>query len=256
MSWLNLFGNKQGDNQQATQQPAPQSVSNNPAKATPNVQPGSSQVTAPNGVVPAGSEAKPEESPTAKFGTLWEPAKTEEVKPGEQSQGLTPEKMLEAASKVDFTKALNRELVAKLQAGGEEAVQATLQLMNATAQQSYGQSVVVAQKLVERALAEARQEFAGQIPGMVKRQSANEALVQNNPAFKDPAVAPVVAAVQQQLHQKYPNATSAEIAELAQDYFKSAAGVFSGKPAEPSKPKGSEGDFDWEGWIQTPIKSS
>lgn len=254
MNWFsNIFGGQPNGAQ--GQPPAPASTSNNPAQNQPPANPASSAVTAPNGVVPPGGDKKPEESPTAKFATLWEPNKTDEPKPGEQPQGLTPEKMLEAASKVDFTKALNRELVEKLQAGGTDAVQATLALMNQTAQQVYGQSVVVSQKLVEKAIAEARQEFASQVPGMMKRQSAQEALVQSNPAFKDPAVAPVVAAVQQQLQQKYPNATSAEIAELAQDYFKNAAGVFAGKPPESAtKPTGAEADFDWEGWIQTPMK--
>jgi hypothetical protein len=245
-----IFGNSP-----APQQAAPQQVpTNNPAQNQPGAQPHQSQATAPNGVVPPeGNQAAPTQSPTERFKDLWEPVKVEEGKQPQQSAGLTPEQMLEAASKVDFTRVLDQASLAKIQAGGEEAVQALAGLLNKTAQTVYGQSTVVAQKLVETAVDKARREFTEQLPGLVKRQTAQESLLRENPAFKDPAVAPVVAAIQSQLQTKFPNASSSELAEMAQEYFKSAAGVLSGKPTESPKPASGSNDFDWDSWATSPV---
>ena len=237
--------------------PAPAAPTNNPAQNPAPPAPASSAGTAPNGVIPADGQKPGDQSPADKFNTLWDPIKTEEPKPGEQSQGLTPEKMLEAAAKVDFRKVLDPQSLAKIQAGGEEATAALADLLNKTAQQVYGQSIVVSQKLVERAVEEAKGEFASRIPSFVKNQTAQEALISANPAFKNPAVAPVVASVQAQLQQKYPNATAQEIAQLAQDYFKQAAQAFAGQPTTPaSDNKSTAGDFDWDSWIETPSPKS
>lgn len=243
---------------QQPQQAAPQQTpTNNPAQNQPGAQPHQSAGTAPNGVVPQnGNQPGPEQSPTEKFKDLWEPAKVEAGKEPQQPSGLTPEQMLEAASKVDFTRVLDQASLAKIQAGGEEAVQALAGLLNKTAQTVYGQSTVVAQKLVETAVDKARREFTEQLPGLVKRQTAQESLLRENPAFKDPAVAPVVAAIQSQLQTKFPNASSSELAEMAQEYFKSAAGVLSGKPAEVAKPTAGANDFDWDTWATAPVTLS
>lgn len=240
------------------QQPAQPSPTNNPNQNPPPAAPASSAVTAPNGAVPADGNKPGDQSPPDKFAGLWEPTKTEDPKPGEQTQGLTPEKMLEAAGKVDFTKALNPELLSKLQAGGQEAVQATLEMMNQTAKTVYGQSLVVSQKLVERAVEQAEERFRSQLPDFVRGQSARENLLSENPAFKDPKVAPIVAAVQQQILQKNPTASAAEVSRLAQEYFKEAAGVFSSDPKAAAAKIASDKKLaadDWESWIQTGISS-
>lgn len=242
--------------------PAPQTPTNNPANNPAPAAPASSSVTSPNGTIPADGAKPGEQSPPDKFSKLWDPAEPDQTKQGEQTPapGLTPEKMLEAAEKVDFRKALNPELITKLQSGGAEAVQATLDLMNQTAQQVYGQSVVVSQKLVERAVEQAKEEFAKQIPNFVKSQAARESLLSDNPAFKDPRVAPIVGAVQQQLQLKHPQASAAEISQMARDYFKEAAGVFSSDPkaaalaaSEASK---SGGDESWDDWFKLPTPSN
>lgn len=246
--------------------PAPQTVAapvaptNNLATNQPPAPPASSAVTSANGVVPPDGNKPGEQSPPDKFSKLWDPTEPDQTKQGNQTpdNGLTPEKMLEAASKVDFRKSLNPELVTKLQAGGTEAVEATLALMNQTAQQVYGQSVVVAQKLVDRAVEQATQEFAKQIPGLVKGQAARESLLSDNPAFKDPKVAPIVGAVQQQLQAKFPNASAAEISQMAREYFKEAAGVFSSDPkaaaAAATANKVADGE-SWDDWFKLPTPS-
>lgn len=238
--------------------PAPAAPTNNPNQNPAPATPTSSAVTAPNGTVPADANKQEEQSPLAKHKDLWEPPKTEEAKPGAETKTeLTPEKMLQAAAQVDFRKVLNPESLAKIKGGGEEAVQALADLLNQTGQQVYGQSVVVSKKLVDAAVEQARQEFAAQIPNLVRGQAAKEALLSQNPAFKDPAVAPVVAAIQSQLQMKFPQATAQEINEKALEYFKDAAVIFSGpQKTQSTEPTKSGGEIDWDGWINTPTISS
>lgn len=249
-----VFGAIGLGNAPAPAQPTP---TNNPNTNSAPANPASSAVTAPNGTVPADANKQEEQSPLAKHKDLWEPPKTEEAKPGAESKTeLTPEKMLEAAAKVDFRKVLNPESLAKIKNGGDDAVQALADLLNQASQQTYGQSVVVAKKLVDSAVEQARQEFAAQIPNLVRGQAAKEALLSQNPAFKDPAVAPVVAAIQSQLQLKFPQATAQELNEKAMEYFKDAAGVLSGAP-KPQTPEANKtaGEIDWDGWINTPTPS-
>jgi hypothetical protein len=239
--------------------PAPVAPTNNPATNPAPAAPASSQGTAPNGVVPADGNTPGDKSPTEAYKTLWDPIKTEEGQQEQQSSGLTPEKMLEAASKVDFRKVLDPESLAKIKNGGDDAVAALADLLNKQGQTVYGQSLVVAQKLVEKAVSDAEAKFSKQIPDFVRGQSAREALISQNSAFKDPAVAPVVAAIQSQLQLKYPTATASELAQMAQDYFKTAASVLTSDPkaakAAAEKQAAAAGD-DWEAWIQTSPTSS
>jgi hypothetical protein len=227
-------------------QPSPTNNLNTNPAPTPQNPPGN---TAPNGVVPPDGE-KP--SPDAKFNELWQPVKKDKEQTSPEDS-LTPEKMLEAASKVDFTKVLDAESLAKIKAGGDDAVQALAQLLNRTGQAVYGQSTVVAQKLAERAVAKAREEFAAEVPNLVRRHSNREALLTDNAAFKDPAVAPIVQAVQTQLEQKFPNATAEELKTLAREYFAHAAGKLNPTPVAPVDP--AKKDVDWDEWFTQQAKN-
>lgn len=230
---------------QRTAAPAPApAVSNNLQGAPTN--PG----TPGNGVVPAPTPAPAPApvSPLEQHKDLWQPNKTEE---GNQSPApIDPQKIMEAASKVDFTKILNQEALAKVQAGGEEAVQAMASLLNQTAQAVYGQSTVAASKIVEQALAQAEQKFAGKVPGLVNQKAAQAKLLTENKALANPAVAPLVDMIQTQLATKYPNATSDELAQMAQDLMKGAASVFApSAPAKETADKAKKGDDDWSDYL-------
>lgn len=196
--------------------------------------------TAPNGVVPK----QETQSPAPKFNDLWEPPVQDKTQT-EQQPGLTPEKMLEAASKVDFKRVLDAENLAKIKAGGDDAVQALAELLNKTAQTVYGQSTVVAQKLVESEVARAREEFTKMLPGKIKATSAREALLSQNPAFAKPTIAPIVEAVQSQLQTKYPNASTEELNAMAKEFFQNAASDFAPPTKQATGKKGPD-DIDWD----------
>jgi len=226
--------------------PAPPGITNNLNTNEAPLSPSSSEQTAPNGVVPPNAAEGPiKQSPDDKFATLWEPVKQDESKNPSAESGLSPEKMMEAAGKVDFTKVLDQESLKKISAGGEEAVQALAQLLNKTAQTVYGQSTVVAQKLVETAVNKAKMEFANQVPSMVKKQQMRDGLHSQSAAFKDPSVAPVISAVQSMLEQKFPSATATELNDMAKEWMVSAAGKFN--PAKPES-KTSSREEDWDAY--------
>ena len=156
---------------------------------------------------------------------------------------------MEAAGKVNFAQILDKEALAKVQAGGDEAVQALAGLLNQTAQAVYGQSAIAANKIVEQAVSQAEQKFASKVPGLVTQQAAQAKLLAANKALANPAVAPIVNMIQTQLAAHYPNATSDELATMAQDLMKGAADVFN--PAAPAQAETKKADpDDWSDYLK------
>lgn len=233
--------------------PVPQpGVTNNLQNNPPPVPPHSSQQTAPNGVVPPeGAKVGENKSPEDRFEKLWETTPPDQNKsPDDGNQNaLTPEKMLEAAGKVDFKRVLDQDSLKKIAAGGDEAMAALAELLNKTAQTVYGQSTVVAQKLIEQQVSKAREQFTAELPGLVKKQNMQDSLLTENPAFKKPSVAPVVTAIQNQLAAKYPNATASELNAMAKDYLKAAAEDFN--PSPKKEPTAAERGTDWDKWVES-----
>jgi len=221
-------------------------LQNNPAPPPPQ----NSAQTAPNGTVPAGANEPPVKSPEDKFEKLWETTPTDpNAAKNDDQNTLTPEKMLEAAGKIDFKRVLDQDSLRKIAAGGDEAVAAMAELLNKTAQTVYGQSTVVAQKLIETQVQKARDEFTAQLPGLVKKQNMQDSLLTENPAFKKPSVAPVVTAIQNQLATKFPNATASELNQMAKDYLKAAAEDFN--PTPKKEPTAAERGVDWDQWVES-----
>lgn len=234
-----------------TQTAAPQNpVTNNPATNPAPQAPHSSQQTAPNGTIPPGSNTETKESPDDKFAKLWETTPTDPNKKPDEPTGLTPEQMLQAAAKVDFAKVVDKDLLAKITAGGDDAAQALIQALNKVSQQTYAQTVLVTDKLITAQVQKAQEDFASRVPDLVKRQRVADDLVKDNPAFKDPAVAPVVGLIQNQLAEKFPTATADEISAMAREYFTGAAAKLS-PPKKTGTPSGKKEntDDDWEDWL-------
>lgn len=232
-------------------QPMP-NPTNNLATNAPPATPHSSSQTAPNGVVPPDGSTAPAASPLDKFSKVWETDPTDKSQQTPDANALTPEKMMEAAGKVDFSRVMDQESLTKIAAGGEEAVKALVGIINKTAQTVYGQSTVVSKKLVDQAIEQAEARFTSAVPNLVRRQSMRDGLVTDNPAFNNPAVAPFVSAMEQQLAQKYPNATASELTTLAKEYFAAAAGALNPTKAPASSAAG-KGDVDWDDWMNTPL---
>ena len=209
--------------------------------------------TAPNGVVPAQvqdtKQAEPG-SPLDAHKDIWQtPATTNNPEPGGVFANLDPQKVMESARKVDFTKSISPELLAKIQAGGAEAAQAFAQSMNSVAQTVYAQSAMATSKIVEQALEQQQEKFNAQLPQMFKSLSANEGLVASSPLLSNPAVQPLVGALKEQLIRKNPNATSSEIQTQVADYFAALGQSFAPKPQAQAGRGAKKDDFDWEKFL-------
>ena len=214
---------------------------------------GATNVTAPNGIVPAGAagaqgDGQPGSStasPLANFADIWKTTtNTETNTVAEMFAGLDPAKVMESARKVDFTKSLPAELQDKIRAGGEEGMAAMMTAMNSVAQTGYAQSAMATTKIVEQALAKQAEQFARELPNHVKRLSSGEQMLANNPLLSNPAIQPFAEAVKEQLIRKNPSATSGEIQTQVQDFFAEMGKAFAPKAPETAATKAAKGE-DW-----------
>lgn len=180
-------------------------------------------------------------SPLDQFSTLWEtdPNKEGDVPPAQ----LDPAKVQEAMQKADFSNLITQENLAAITAGGEGAAKAFIESLNAVARQSLTQSTLITNKMIEQAVAKAQAEQQAKLPELLKKQNLSETLSDSNPIFKNPAVKPVIEALQTQLAVKYPNASTKELADMANKYVIAMGESFVPKQQKDTT-KGNE-DVDW-----------
>lgn len=249
-----LFGG--GTPQTAQPVPAPQGQLNQNPGATPAA---STTTAAPNGIVPANSDgtantgnpAQP--TPMADFAKLWETKPTDDAGNKSIFANIDPQKVREAAGKVDFAQVVTPETLAKIQAGGQDATMALAEALNKVAQTVYAQSAVASTQLIDRALAEQSTRFEAKLPELVKRQTVAESVRGENKIFSDPSLVPVVNLIQNQLVQTYPNASPVELKDMTVKYFKEIASAVNPAPAPSKSSKTAKGDdgFDWEAFANS-----
>ncbi len=160
-----------------------------------------------------GSQAK---SPLDNYKDIWE---TGTIKPPEPLFDVTNEKMLEAASKVDFRQVVTPELLARVKAGGEDAVAAQMEITNKIAQTVYGNSAIATTKIVQQAVEKTRQEFMASLPELIRGQNVDNLLRTENPIFDNPAISPILSAIEGRMRSKNPTLTASQVATKAREYF-------------------------------------
>lgn len=226
------------------------SGANQPGQPLPNTH--ASNTAAPNGVVPANPEGNPAApvSPLDTFKDIWQtPANTDPNANAPMFANVDPQKLMESARQVDFTKAITPEVWQKIQAGGPDAGAALAQALNSAVQTSYAQSALATTKIVEQALAKQKEQFDAQLPSAVRKLSSSEAVMANNPVYQNPAVQPLVEAAKEMFLRKNPNATSAEIADQVGQYFQALGTTFAPKPAASSSSTKSP-EVDWSKFLE------
>lgn len=142
---------------------------------------------------------------------------------------------------MNFTTGITQAQIDRVSAGGEDAIKATLEMINLASQNAFRNSVLAAAELTKGALVTADKLLDTRIQNQAKQYQASSALREANPVLSHPAAEPMIKALEAQLNLKFPNATPAEITKLAQDYLTSFAGEIKGKPASPVE----EGEVDW-----------
>ena len=212
--------------------------------------------TAPNGTNPGTTttvDPNAPPTPLADFADIWKDAPTDPNAPPKDSSvfgNVDPNKLLEAAKKINFAEAATPEQKAAILAGGEEAVKAMIEVVNQTAQRSYAQSAYASTRMVETAIAKAREQFAAELPQLIKKTNVSNSLREDNPIFSNPAVAPIMDALETRLTIKYPNASASEITNMAKAYVEQLGTSFAPKAPEPKLPKGSRVEEDWGKFLE------
>lgn len=216
--------------------------------AAPSVEPVVSDKTDANGVVPNNLDTS--ESPLDPFKDLWDTKGVEKPNTDPVVVPLDTDKLQEVMGKVDLASVVTPEVMAVIAAGGEDATKAMMGAMNNIAQQSMMQSTVVANKLVENAVEKTIKAMEAKIPGLVKAQSVDNSLAETNPLFSDPAVAPIIESTKVQLLTKYPNATTAEITDMAQKFVVAMSNHLNPTPEKPN-PALPSGDQDFSTFLES-----
>lgn len=182
-----------------------------------------------------------------KFKDVWAPS-TDQPNHNAPMFSVDPAKITEAAGTMNFIGNLKPEVLSAMAAGGEEGVKASMTAMNAMVQAVYAQNAMATTKIVEEAVRKTRDEFTSRLPSLVKNTQFNEALMQENPAFSHPAAQPIIKALQTQLSQKFPNATTTELKQMATDYLTNFADVV--KPSQSNQSPAAAGE-DWENFFES-----
>lgn len=210
--------------------------------------------TAPNGVVPSPAATTPQEAatPLTPFADLWNNAPQDPNSPASAGVfgNLDPKKFMEAAGKIDFTKVVTPEQLQSISQGGEAAVGAFAAALNAVAQTTYAQSAFASTKIVEQALARAKDNLIAELPQHIKKQTVSENLRAENPIFQNPAVRPVVSALEAQLAIKFPQASSSELTSMAKQYIEALGTSFApAKPVSGPSVPGAREETDWSTYL-------
>lgn len=229
----------------AQQQQQPNNIQTPPTQtATPN-----------NGTVPNNSVTQQDptkvgtESGLDQFKGLWDTTATDANKGTAPLFNVDPNKLRELASKGNYLGAVNPEVLQKVAAGGEEAIGALQQLLNGVGAQTFTQSTTATTKLIESALARQREEIFGQLPELIKKQTVSENLREKNPIFNNPATAPLLGAVQQQMQIKFPNASAVELQKMAENYISEFAKAVKGEDTSAAT-KSQNQEQDWSQFLQ------
>jgi hypothetical protein len=226
MSLIEAFRNLTGTNNQQSNQQShqPNGIPNNqPGMINPN-QPGLPNMSDINNQIAAGQQQQTqqqaaEKSPSELLAELWKIEPAKDAQPGLTAPTLNidPVKLQQLSQAMDFTKGtITQQDMEKVVAGGPEAMQVLLKAVNATAQNTYSQSIAAAAKLVDASLAQNTSNLQQALPGVVKTQQMHNAINASSPVFTDPAVAPIMQMLTAQLVKAYPNATTDEITKHAQ----------------------------------------
>lgn len=238
-----LFGKKQNQEAQQQQQGqqqnpnAGQHVNNNPTVPNDNNQ------------MPQNNNQQPgDQSPNAKFADLWQnPVNA----PGNAAPNfrLNPEALAQRTAQMDFAKNVNQADLQKVAQGGEEAVQALSNILNDVGRNVFGMTAQFASHMTESGYNVAQQSIDRGLPDIIRKQMSQQELMASNPKLKDPALAPVVSAIQTQMSMKYPNATPAELNGMVAQYFESVVGPAFAKESPASAQQKANPAMDFSGFL-------
>jgi len=161
-------------------------------------------------------------------------------------------KILESARQLDFTKGMNPELLSK---AGKGDVEALATIINTATQNAYAQGAMATAGIVQSAMTLQEQNFNSKVMPDILRRHAISTTVGESSLASNPAAAPLLSTIEQQLTTKYPTASPAEIKKHAETYLSGLAveivrgngGTVVGKEATDTfNPMSRGAEQDWE----------
>ena len=238
----NLFGAFQSAPRPVA--PTPGNIPENAAASMASV---SNAATAPNGAVPATTptSASSTASPETMFADLWDTSGTNTSGSGQPLFNVSHEKLLETARMQNFKQNVSPEQMQAIAAGGPEAVNAMMDMINSVTQAGYAQSVMATTKLIEGALEKKNFAQNDSLDIRFRDMQVKNGLREVNPAFSNPMYAPLLDAARNQFQVKYPNASAPELQTMAMQYIESMAAAVNQPKAQATSKKQTAGDQDW-----------
>ena len=200
-----------------------------PASAAPvPATPAATNTTVPNantlksdGTVPAIPAAGVgDASPLGKYADLFQaPENTKQTTAATLIPAFNtdPAKIMEQAVKIDFTKHIPKDLIAKALGGDADAF---LSVINQAAQFGFANNTMASAELVRGSFQNADGILRDRVlPDAMRTQNVRAAIQENNPLFSDPSVAPLMDTIRNQLQAKNPTSPPNQIATMAAEYF-------------------------------------
>lgn len=250
---MELFGRKP-DAPAPVAEPVPVAQTASPESVLANKTIPSSETGKSDGslkAIPAAGEG--DKSPLANFDGLWDPLdpklakETPSLKP---NWNIDPAKIREGASKMNFAGAVPTAVMDKAIAGDKSAF---AQAINLAAQAGFAKSAETTANLIQTALERQEEVFTNHVmPKLLREHNISNTIRADNPIFQNPAVAPVLAALEQQLTVKNPTSTPEDISRMAKEYLGGMAELVATAngqqivaAVDPTKATKSKRETDW-----------
>lgn len=201
------------------------------------------------------TETTPEPpAPLTAQGDWFKPADTD-AKPVELDTSklfsTDPEQLAQAIGGINFMQgAITPELQAKIEAGGPEATQAMMAIVNKSNQSVMQASMQASAKMIENALAKAAPVMDQKVSEQFKHRAVETAIREANPVFATQGGEFMLSALRDAMLKKFPNATSAEIADNAKQFVADFIKVGSPQEAKQDPNKDIMGT-DWGAFLKS-----
>lgn len=236
MSWFNFGGQQQ--QQQPQQQQAPQSAPNAPSTSG-----GQASTNPPAGQQqnpPGNQQQQQPQNPLDSFMSLWDNTKQQQQE-APPSFNLNPEEVKKISSSMRFTDGISQEQFQQAMNGDQQAFFA---MMDHVGRQAYSTALQHGGALTDRFVG-ARSEYENKkVPSQVKKElvSAN---LQSAVNVQHPVIRKELTRIAEAMHSQNPDASPAEIAQAAVDYFSQISQAMTGQQQQEQQSKGDQ-PVDWD----------
>jgi len=222
-----------------------------PAKPMDVANPGAGAGTDPSNPLPAPKPAEdPPVNPLDTFKDMFTITEDDRKKApadpfADPLLNFDPKKFGEAATKMNFAKAVNPELAQKALSGDANAL---MQVINSAAQSSFVASAQVLSGILEQAISKNNGRLNATLDSKFRNMQLGYTSPEN-PALKHPAAQPLVEAIKATIAAKNPQLSPSEVTKQAENYFGVLSESFTKAGAPPAKGDSSEA-MDWTKFLE------